>query len=87
MIWGRGRDFPRSKLGPTDPEVGVVRFDRTDGTPLALLYTYSCHAVVLGATNRLLTADFPGYASSFIEGEMLGAPALFLQGLQAILIP
>ena len=80
MIWGRGRDFPRSKLGPTDPEVGVVRFDRKDGTPLALLYTYSCHAVVLGATNRLLTADFPGYASSFIEGEMLGAPALFLQG-------
>ena len=80
MIWGRGRDFPKEKLGPIDPDVGVVRFDRADGTPLALLYTYSCHAVVLGAANRLLTADYPGYSSRYIEREMRGAPALFLQG-------
>ena len=35
---------------------------------------------MLGAANRLLTADYPGYASSFIERELQGAPALFLQG-------
>ncbi len=80
MIWGRGREVPPEKLGPIDPQVGVVRVDREDGTPLAVLFTHACHAVVLGAANRLLTADFPGYASAFVEREMPGATALFIQG-------
>lgn len=80
MIWGRGRAFPTEKLGPIDPQVGVVRVDRIDGRPLAVLFTHACHAVVLGSANRLLTADFPGYASALIEREIPGATALFIQG-------
>lgn len=64
---------------PADPSVGVVRIDRADGKPLALLGNYACHAVVMGYDNLLITGDWPGYASRLLEAE-LGAVALFSQG-------
>lgn len=64
---------------PADPSVGVMRIDRADGTPLALLSNYACHAVVLGYDNYLISGDWPGYSSRLLEAE-LGALALFSQG-------
>ena len=37
---------------PVDPTVGVIRVDRADGTPLAILVHYACHPVVLGTRKR-----------------------------------
>ncbi|MFQ3567881.1 MAG: neutral/alkaline non-lysosomal ceramidase N-terminal domain-containing protein [Aggregatilineales bacterium] len=64
---------------PADPSVGVMRVDHADGTPLALLGNYACHAVVLGYDNYLISGDWPGYSSRLLEAE-LGALALFSQG-------
>ncbi|MBN1685143.1 MAG: hypothetical protein JW852_00735, partial [Spirochaetales bacterium] len=67
-------------VGPVDPEIGVLRFDRLDGRTLAVVYNFACHPIqgVPGAGN---TADITGFASRVIEdclGD--GAVALFLQG-------
>ena len=67
-------------LGPVDPDIGILRLDRPDGSPLAVIYNFACHPL-LGVPGGKITANFPGFASAVIE-ENLGhdAMALFLQG-------
>lgn len=66
--------------GPVDPTVPVLRVEGNDGTVLAVAFAHGCHPVVLGAGNRLYTADFPHYARAAIEAAHPGAIALFLPG-------
>ena len=70
----------RSDGGPIDPTVPVLRVETLDGTPLAVAFAHGCHPVVLGAGNRLYTADFPHFARAAIEAEFPDAVALFLPG-------
>ncbi len=70
----------RSHFGRFDPEVGVVRVERTDGTPLAAMVNYACHAVCLMADNYLISADYPGFAMHAIEESLPGAMGIFFQG-------
>ena len=67
-------------VGPIDPEIGILRIDRSDGQPLAVVYNFACHPIqgVPGGGN---TADISGFASTVIE-ESLGdeVTAFFLQG-------
>jgi hypothetical protein len=66
---------------PADPSVGVLRVDRADGTPLAVLGNYACHAVVMGYDNYLISGDWPGYASRQMEADLgHGCVVLFSQG-------
>jgi hypothetical protein len=66
---------------PVDPAVGVIRVDRADGSPLAILSDFACHAVVMGYDNLVITGDWPGYSSRLLEAEMgVGTVALFAQG-------
>ena len=67
-------------VGPIDPEIGILRIDRMDGRPLAVVYNFACHPL-FGDSQGSITANFPGVASRVIE-ENLGndAMALFLQG-------
>ena len=66
--------------GPVDPDIGLLRIDRKDGKPLAVVYNFACHPI-MGVPGGGNTADYPGFASRVIE-ETLGdgAVALFLQG-------
>lgn len=72
------RDEDVAGVGPVDPEIGLLRLDRLDGRPFAVLYNFACHPIhgVPGGGN---TADYPAFASKVIE-ENLGAMALFIQG-------
>lgn len=67
-------------IGPVDPEIGILKIERMDGRPLAVVYEFACHPIqgVPGGGN---TADYPGFASKAIE-ESLGGDslALFVQG-------
>ncbi len=66
---------------PVDPTVGVIRVDRADGTPLAILVHYACHPVVLGPENLDYSADYPSEMRRHVEHEMgSGVMAFFLQG-------
>lgn len=66
--------------GPVDPTVPVLRVEALDGTVLAVAFAHGCHPVVLGAGNRLYTADFPHYARAAVEAAYPRAVALFLPG-------
>lgn len=79
MFW---RNEPKvSTTFPVDPTVGVIRVDRRDGTPLAVLVNYACHPVVLGPDNVQYSADYPGEMRNVIERETgHGSMAFFLQG-------
>jgi neutral ceramidase len=66
---------------PTDPSVGVIRVDHADGSPMAVLSNFACHAVVMGYDNLQITGDWPGYSSRHLEAQLgNGAIALFAQG-------
>jgi hypothetical protein len=67
-------------VGPVDPEIGVLRLDRLDGTTLAVVYNFAVHPIqgVGGGEN---TADLTGFASRVIEDNLSeGTIALFVQG-------
>jgi hypothetical protein len=66
--------------GPVDRSLPVAQLVGLDGLPIAVLASYACHPVVLGADNTLLTADYPGVARRVIEQRFPGAIALFLTG-------
>ncbi|HQX49314.1 MAG TPA: hypothetical protein PLY87_14595 [Planctomycetaceae bacterium] len=74
------KDEDVESVGPVDPEIGILRLDRIDGTPLVLLYNFACHPIqrVPSGGN---TADLVGFASKVIE-ENLGnnVMAFFVQG-------
>lgn len=67
-------------LGEIDPEIGILKIDRLDGTPKAVLYNYACHPYT-GVPNKGVTAEYPGFASRLIEEQLgQGVVAFFLQG-------
>lgn len=65
--------------GPTDPQIGIIRIDRLDKTPLAVVYNFACHPL-FGDAKGSLTANYSGIASKIIEDNFAGCTALFLQG-------
>lgn len=85
---GINRDLPlasgRIVAGPnpdgiSDQEVGVIRFDRMDGSPYICILNYACHPTVLGPENKMISPDYPGSAKRAVE-QATGATCFFLQG-------
>ncbi len=69
-----------AEVGPIDPEIGILRLDRMDGSNLAVVYNFACHPIQ-GVPNGGNTADVTGFASRVIEDNLSeGAIALFVQG-------
>jgi len=88
----RARD-PRGRIslglnpdGPTDRQIGLIRLERQDGTPIALIANYSMHGTALGPQNKLISGDAPGIVTAYVE-EKLGAPMLFINGAAGNLAP
>jgi hypothetical protein len=74
------RDEDIAAVGPIDPQIGLLRLDRLDGTPLAILYNFACHPI-MNPPGKGNSADFPGFASKVIEDTLgHGALAFFVQG-------
>jgi len=67
-------------VGPIDPQIGLLRLDRGDGKPLAVLYNFACHPI-MNPPSKGSSADYPGFASKVIEESLGdGAMAFFVQG-------
>jgi hypothetical protein len=62
-----------------NPYLAALRLKARDGKALATVVNWSCHPEVLGRTNRLLTADFPGPLCDQVE-EGGGGACVFLNG-------
>jgi hypothetical protein len=67
-------------IGPVDPAIGVLRFDRQDGRTLAVVYNFALHPIQ-SVPNGGNSADITGFASTLLETSLgHGAIALFIQG-------
>ncbi len=75
------RNLTRVPTSPVDPTVTVMRIDRADGSPIAVLTNYACHPVVFGSDNLRYSADFPGVMNRVVEEKFGGrTQSFFLQG-------
>jgi len=69
-----------AEVGPIDPQIGILRLDRLDGTTVAVVYNFACHPIQ-GVPSGGNTADITGFASRVIEDNTSeGTIALFVQG-------
>jgi neutral ceramidase len=77
---GKGEiELGQNPYAPCDHEVGVISVVDKSENPLALIMNWPCHGVVLGPQNYLITGDWPGAASRYIEdgsGGKLIAPVI-----------
>ncbi len=80
MLFDSRREGGRA-TGPTDPTVAVLRLDRRDGTPLAVIVNATAHPVLRSRSNLRFSADYPGALRRAVERAWNPGPVcLFLQG-------
>jgi hypothetical protein len=78
MIWQNPQRIP---TWPVDPTIALLRIDRMNGDPLAILVNYATHPVIFGNDNLRFSADFPGVMCKVVERAFNGKPlAFFVQG-------
>jgi hypothetical protein len=74
--WWEGANYD----APSDKTVAVITFETPSGTPIAVYYNYAMHAVLTGNLD-LVSSDYPGAASRYIENALgHNAVALFSSG-------
>jgi len=72
--------------GPVDRRIGLMRIDKQNGSPLALVANYPIHGTVLGYQNLMISGDAPGIVSEYVEVK-IGAPLIFVNGAAGDLAP
>lgn len=72
--------------GPVDRQIGIIRIERPDGTPIAFVANYAMHGTVLSGTNREISGDAPGEVSAYVERKV-GAPLLYENGAAGNMAP
>jgi len=66
-------------VGPTDPQLNVLRVDGEDGSPMAILINFSMHPDVM--TGCEISADFPGECSRIVSSLYESKPmVVYMQG-------
>lgn len=65
--------------GACDRSLRLVRLDRADGRPFAVLVNFACHPVCGASQTRHISADWVGVMREKVEAAS-GARVLFLQG-------
>jgi hypothetical protein len=78
VMWWRNAE--RLPSHPLDPTVNVLQVKDEQGKTRAILVNYACHPSVLGPDNYEYSADYPGAMKRYIEAQIPGATALFIQG-------
>ena len=77
---GRPAAVGVNPAGYVDRDLTVVRIDRANGRPLAVLVNFQCHGTVLAWENKVISPDWIGSARAAVERAMPGAKCLYLQG-------
>ncbi|MGE5531351.1 MAG: hypothetical protein ACM3VW_04450 [Bacteroidota bacterium] len=66
---------------PCDHEVGVLRFDRLDGSTLAVLFNFPAHPSMFNSPKFLqYSCEYPGFAAEEVEQQFPGAIGMMLMG-------
>lgn len=82
----RASDSPFLTRDSIDDELGVIRVDRPDGTPVATVWNFALHGTALGTSNMHYSADIMGGASAFVQADV-GGVALFANGAEGDIAP
>lgn len=72
--------------GAVDRRIGLLRLDKANGTPLALVANYAMHGTVLGGNSTVVSGDAPGIVAEYVESK-IGAPMLYLNGAAGNIAP
>ncbi len=73
----------RTKGGPTDHAMPMLRITDTGGKLRGVVVNYACHCTTLGPEFNKTCGDWAGYASEYIEAAHEGAVALITIGCGA----
>jgi len=71
---------------PVDRRIGLIRLDKEDGTPIALIANYAMHGTVFGPDNTEISADAQGVVAEYVE-QKTGAPMLYINGAAGNIAP
>ena len=77
--------------GPSDKALHVIRFNKADGSPLAVMVNYALKPCAIDNSQmrenrRLISSDVPGLACRMVE-EKLGVPCLFFMSAAGDQVP
>ena len=72
--------------GPVDRQIGLLRLERPDGTPIALIANYAMHGTALGGQSVEISGDAPGAAAAYVE-QKLNTPVLYINGAAGNIAP
>lgn len=72
--------------GPVDRQFNLIRLDRPDGTPIALIANYAMHGTVMSGQNLKISGDGPGTVTAYLE-EQLGSTVLYINGAAGNVAP
>ncbi|MFB3902146.1 MAG: neutral/alkaline non-lysosomal ceramidase N-terminal domain-containing protein [Acidobacteriota bacterium] len=64
---------------PVDRQIGLLRVERLDGSPIALVASYAMHGTAMSALNLETSGDALGIVAEYVE-EKVGAPMLYING-------
>lgn len=53
--------------GATDRRIGLIRLEKSNGKPLALVANYPIHGTVLGGESTVISGDVTGVVSQYVE--------------------
>jgi neutral ceramidase len=62
--------------GQIDPDLTIIRIEKLDGEPMALISNFGCHASV-ALMSHMISGDFPGEAMAILEA-VYGDPCVVL---------
>lgn len=87
VAWGQGQagfaTNRRTKGGPVDQVLPILRITNLDGTLRAVLANYACHGTTLGGEVNEIHGDWMGEAQRIIEANHPGAIAMVSIGCGA----
>jgi len=72
--------------GPVDRQVNLMRLQRPDGSPIALVINYAMHGTVMSGQNLKISGDAPGVVAAYVE-EQLGGTVLYVNGAAGNIAP
>ena len=72
--------------GPVDRRFNLIRVDRPDGSPIALVANYAMHGTVMSGQNLAISGDGPGTVAAYLE-QKLGATVLYINGAAGNIAP
>jgi neutral ceramidase len=72
--------------GPVDRQVNLLRVQRRDGTPIALVVNYAMHGTVMSGQNLKISGDAPGVVAAYVE-QQIGGTVLYVNGAAGNIAP